>query len=343
MQKWTWKLAVMLALSLVACKEEEANKKDEEGEVKEAKLCKPDEEACEVGNGKCVTGYDGDCEGGQVCYAGEGAPEGKQGTCTDGQWDAEGKVVAAVVFKGFKGGERWPRADQGPAGKCFRGCQVLSIVLPPFWLGKGPATLEASIQGPRAEAERLQVSVRGIEKEGCVKTGSALGRQQWECSFLEGWAGTHTRESLALKLWAGSNPPWTGSFLVDTQPLELALKAEVQSSQGGSHSLYVELKKSVPGKDKKEEWPQSGSAAWLKEVDYSKLEVSRNGGLIPVDWTPGKHPLPQSDASSEHSFPLPAEFLPTDTLEVRATVSAKDRAGNEVVGKELSIRLLPTN
>jgi len=94
------------------CKQEKEREKERERERQKI-LCEKDDERCEVGDGKCVVGYDDECPVGQVCYAGEGAPKGKQGTCTDGQFDAHGKLTAAVLFRGLTQGRQPILVGQG--------------------------------------------------------------------------------------------------------------------------------------------------------------------------------------------------------------------------------------
>ena len=362
MRKWTWTLSVVLAFSLAACKEKEklcepSNLHCEEGEA----LCKEAEERCKVGEGKCVVGYDGDCERGQVCYAGEGAPKGKPGTCTDGEFDAEGKLIATVVSSGLFQGNRiigvHARTEQPSMPscpwryrECFGGCLVPTLAVGPTapdWIGRGAATMTVKVQGPHAEAAQLKAAVRGAAHEGCEKTGSpSQGRQQWTCRFPEGWAGLNTTESLALKLWTENIQacPWGGGFLVDTQPLELALEAQVKEG-------FLEASINKPGAlgwQEEQVWPWGTTdRAWLREVHYSSLRVFRNGHEIPMAWEPVTRMYGFSweqwefPPGADPRIELPADLNPGDTLEVRATVNAKDLADNEVSMQELTTTLKP--
>ena len=337
MRKWTLTLSVALAFLLLACKEkeklcEQENKpcKTNTGEA----LCEEAEKRCEVGKGKCVVGYDGDCwTRGQVCYAGDGAPKGKPGTCTDGQFDANGKLRATLVYKGVKQGERWVGVDTapGPYGPCFFPCPVIEPALSaPSWLGKAPATLAVTIQGPNAEAEQLKVSVRGLETGHCKRSGSTPGRQEWECEFPEGWAGVNTTEPLELKMWIESAQefPKTKKLGVDTQAMALEL-----DTYRGEGVLTVNVRKAGAPKDA---WKLD--RAWFAEVRYSTVEVFKNDLQIPFALESNMSlplTLSYSPSSPEQWGPLPSEitlyadFESSDTLEVRTTVSAKDMADNE--------------
>jgi hypothetical protein len=325
---------VILAFSLVACKDKE-------------KLCEAGDESCEVGDGKCVVGYDGDCDLGQACYAGEGAPKGKPGTCTDGQFDASGKLVAAAAFVVFK--ERpWSSADLHFDGECFFGCEKTLALYPPYYLGKESSTLLVSVRGPHAETEQLKVAVRGVEQDGCEKAGGiSEGRQAWECSFPEGWAGVNTREALELKLWTENTReyPKTHPFSVDTQPLEPSLELEARVKElrylnGGGQISSCHLDVSVHKTGVGRGWESTYPGAWLSEVDYSSIGLFREGVEVPLPWQLGKiNLLPSSPLPPDQWIELPADFDKTGTFEIRATVSAKDLAGNEVSLKELKTPL----
>jgi len=332
MKTWILRLTVALAFSLAAC-----DGKD--------KLCEAGDESCKVGNGKCVVGYDGDCSPGQVCYAKEGAPKGKPGTCTDGQFDASGQLIATAVLRGLKGVEGWPRPDMHPGGECFLGCQVPAIALPPFCLGKAPATLEVVVRGPHAETEELKASVRGVEVHGCERNPAR--RQEWECSLPENWVGTSTREPLELRLWTENTKafPRTLSFCVDTQPLELALEVRVEHERylnGGGAVAKSFLLVNVVKKGIGRGWGSSWDAgAWLSKVHYSSLRVFLNNHIsgieieIPATWPLGDR---EPFLSPDYRIELPVEFKASDhSLGICATVSAQDLAGNEVNHAQLCV------
>jgi len=341
MRKGMLVLAVAVVFSLSACKEE---------------LCEAGDERCEVGDGKCVVGYDDNCEWGQVCYAGEGAPKGKRGTCTDGEFDAEGKLVATVLSSGPIQGDQIigaHRSAERPGvpdcpwrpRECFSDCIFVDYgPTAPDWIGRGAATLTVSVQGPHAETAQLKAAVRGVDHEGCEKNGSASkGRQQWTCHFPEGWAGENTTESLAINLWTENIPscPWGVRFLVDTKPLELNLEAQVKEG-------FLEASLSKPGVvgwQWELGWPWGTTdGAWLQEVSYSSLKIFKNDSEISIPWEPvtrvygfgGEWPPPQG---ADPRVQLPAGLTPGDTLEIRATVSAKDLAGNEVTEEKLTTTL----
>jgi len=321
-------LAFALTFSLAACSDKE-------------KLCEAGDESCEIGNGKCVVGYDGDCNFGQVCYAQAGAPKGKPGTCTDGQFDASGKLIATAVFRGFKGSNVRPIPSGQNARECFFRCPVADAPLP-SWLGKAPATLEVVVLGPHAEAAQLKVSVRGAEVHGCAKVPER--QQAWECSLPENWvgipgSGAGTREPLELKLWTENTEafPQTLRFRVDTQPLELELEARVAHERylnGGGAVVKSFLTVNVVKKDIGRGWDSSWEGAWLSELDYFSLKVFRNDHNndieIPPTWQPGKREPLSLPNYPDYHIELPAEFKPEDTLLIQARVSAKDLAGNEV-------------
>jgi hypothetical protein len=308
----------LLVFSLLACEETE-----KEG------VCNEGDESCEVGNGKCVVGYDGDCFWGQVCYANEGAPKGKPGTCTDGQFDAEGKLTTVVTFTGLKDGKSWPNHLEGD---CFLGCGVPAILPSPLWLGKAPATLLLSVQGPNAEAEQLKVSVRGVEGGNCEKVvGAPEGRQGWECSFPEGWVGDNTTEPLALKLWTGNTQEYPKTYLlsVDTKPLQMSLHGHVFSRpEGEIHEIIVFARK------------YDANSAPLEEVKYENLLIERSDGETKS--VPNLHFRCVLPSLSCH-IAIPFE-PPYDIFTIIATgVKAKDFAGNEASYAELmtSTRVLP--
>jgi len=345
-------LACLGALSLVACEEckacgedtgcKECKACEEDTGCKECKPCKKDredeellcekgDERCEVDGSKCVVGYDGDCPWGQVCYGGEGAPRGKRGTCTDGRFNLEGKLMPTLMLEDFlQEGKSLLGPRLNLEGECFFECPLFAPPMPfHFWAGKAPATVKVRIQGPNAQAEQLKVAVRGVEREGCVKTSSSLGRQGWECSFLEGWAGTNTREPLELNLWTENTFPWTGSFFVDTRPLELNLEAHLEE---GFLEVSVN-KRGVP----RNEWTLLGAP--LDTVHYFELKVFRNGTEMPIGFEPKTRHM--WFFKPDHQIQLPADFEPTDTLEVHATVSAQDRSGNKVAMETLETTLEP--
>ncbi|MCL2313626.1 MAG: hypothetical protein FWC28_00015, partial [Proteobacteria bacterium] len=204
MNKYVWSLAAVWALSLAACgddkpKEKLCEKGNTSCEVAEDKnevgfIAEPEIPFgwFEVGNGKCVVGYDGDCEIGQVCLSSKGTQKDLQGVCTDGQWDTNGKLVAVMLFETLIQDERRVGSMSyfgGRSEECFWACSMASVIFLWRGIGMAPATVTARIQGPNAQAEQLRASARGVEY-GCVKANSTLeGRQQWTCSFpKEGWA-----------------------------------------------------------------------------------------------------------------------------------------------------------
>jgi len=324
-------LTALLALSLMACSGEAWLKAFPE----EEKLCEAGDRRCKVGEVSCVVGYDGDCSWEQVCYAGEGAPKGTMGACTEGQLNAQGALVAVVVFQGFEQGERWvwPMSrsfHSSSRERFFGGVATDEVLLLPGWFGfgKAAAVLSVSVRGPRAEAEQLKVSVRGVEQEACVAKDSAPGWRLWECRFEEGWAGTHTREPLELRLWteSGKDFPWTGRFWVDTQPLELVLEARLE---GPFLEVSVHKKAATPGGE---------AGAWLEEVHYFQLEVIRNGDEISTIVGAEGHISYPQPSQADHRIEF-AHVQPTDTFEVRATVSARDWADNEALRQVLTARL----
>lgn len=344
MQKLGLGLGLMLTFSLVACKKEtpcEPNNKycEEEGLCEKSEKSEESKERCKVGEGKCVVGYDGDCERGQVCYAGEGAPKGKPGTCTDGQFDANGKWIAVVSAENFIQGERSVGATDAPWMKqrdCFASCPVAEL-MPPLWLGKAPATLKVTVQGPQAETEQLKAKGRGVEHENCVATGSSPGKREWTCHFpQENWAGENTRESLKLELWTENSKdfPWISSYQVDTKPLELDLKLEVKHGLDAGDSLEATVYKR--GTDK-EAWAERGAP--LEKVEYLSLEVIGDNGDIQS--TSG--PISCHLTVFQHAYGCPTQLATqVGTFTLRATgVKATDLAGNEVSHAELTTTLKP--
>jgi hypothetical protein len=308
---------VVLAFSLVACKE---------------KLCEQGDESCEVGDGKCVVGYDGDCSRGQVCYAGEGAPKSKQGTCAGGQFDADGKLIATVTPEGLAGLSR----TNGQYRDCFFGCPM-EAPLPPTWLGKGPATLTVSVHGPNAETERLKIAVRDVEHPICVRNGSTPGGQPlWECSLSEELVGINTTKSLKLQLWTENTQgfPWIGSAFVDTRPLQLDLEVSIEEGflKLGAQKMPVDIERTYFG-------------AHLTEVEYLSIEAIRNGNTLQLIQQPiscsydayWEEPAP----SCYVSVPFSVEQHGPLPLTIRAIVNAKDKAGNEVSNAELTALLTP--
>jgi len=324
------------------CRKEKEREREREREKEREKendiLCEKGDERCEVGDGKCVVGYDGDCPTGQVCYAGEGAPKGKQGTCTDGRFDADGKLATSVAFREFKQGERrlFPYKMDVPARECF-GCYDPGHTYqrPPDWLGRAPASLLVSIQGPHAEKEQLKATVRGMPHEGCKPTterpkyGTFLeGQLWWKCEFAEGFAGLETTEPLELQLWTERSQafPWKGSFLVDTLPMALVLETHLSDE-----FLVVNThKRGVP----RDEMTRIGAS--LQEVSYSSLKVFAGGDEISVDWEPRTHLIGNT---SDYRLRLLLGLGQTGPLTLEATVSAKDRADNEVSNVPLTTTL----
>jgi len=337
-----WRLAALWAFSLLACEGEAwlpAYRGDAGGG---AWVCEAGDKRCKVGELTCVVGYDGDCPWGQVCYGGKGALKGKMGTCEDGQFDAKGQLTATVVLQKFVQAERWvwpvSHGLHAQSRECFWGCPLEEEAFPlwgGFGFGKAPATLEVSVRGPHAEAEQLKVAVRGVEHEGCVKSGHASGWPLWECHFAEGWAGANTREALELKLWteSGQEVPWVGSFWVDTQPLELVLEAQLRGD-------FLEVSVNKKGVARRESgFSTKAGGAWLEEVRYSKLEVIRNNMEISVivdSEAPSLWPL---STQADHQLGF-FNLQSSDTFEVYATVSARDSAGNEVTMEALETRLV---
>jgi len=327
---------LMLAFSWVACKGERLG---ENGE----RLCEKGDESCEVGNGKCVVGYDGDCFWGRVCYADEGAPKGKPGTCTDGQFNANGKLIAVVEATNFEQAGR----SVGPINppwlrqrECFAVCPSHGDPMPPLWLGRAPATLTVIVKGPQAETEQLKALVRGVEHKDCVPTASSPGQREWECSFAEeDWAGKNTQESLKLKLWTESSQdfPWISSYHVDTQPMELEdLSLEARVEEG---FLEVAVDKKDAGR-----WNPSlfGSRALLYKVYYSNLEIFLNSSKVSEDWKPiTQQHFPERlwKPRPDYRTELPADLKPGDILEIHTTVNASDLAGNEVSHADLTTTL----
>jgi len=130
--------------------------------------------------------------------------------------------------------------------------------------------------------------------------------------------------------------------LVDTEPLELNLEA--QAKEG-----FLEVSANKPGVVGWQEelgWPWGTTdGAWLQEVSYSSLQIFKSDSEISIPWEPvtrvygfawGLWELPpQADPRVQ----LPAGLNPGDTLEVRATVSAKDLAGNKVSEEKLTTTL----
>jgi len=371
-------LSVALTFLLLACNDKDKGKEKEFCEAGDKhckeKLCEAGDERCEVGDGKCVVGYDGDCDFDQVCYAGKGAPKGKQGTCVPGEFDEKGNLRATVGFRRFIQGERTvlPNVSSRDVQRnhdCFFGCSVPSIAPHPYptltWLGKAAATLEVSVRGPHAETEQLTVTVRGVEADSCAKLAPASldksDRVWWQCHFpTEGWAGLNTLELLKLGLWTEStrDMPWTDSFLVDTLPLELHLKAQLQHlphlNGGGKYALGVSAHKTgVEGRGWEGPWPWVGVRAWLSKLHYVELKVFRNNAEISTDFEPQTHVWPLWDwhamkpQAFDYLLHLPADFKPdTDTLEIHATVSATDLADNafpnsEFPGGTLKVKLEP--
>jgi len=328
-------LAVALTFSLAACEGEALLGMGKKGEA----LCEAGDVRCKIGQVSCVVGYDGDCSPEQVCYAGEGAPKGRMGFCTEGQFDAKGKLVAAVLLRGFEQGTRWVWPAPGDffqGRECFLGCPPVGELFPvPRWkgFGKAPATLEVYVVGPDAQTEQLHMSARGREQNFCkAEGGGDVEWQLWQCKLPEGWAGLNTREPLELKLWTESSKdfPWTGSFAVDTQPLELVLEAQFKESL-----LEVSVnKRGVPRKEN-----GAVAEAWLEEISYFRLEVIRTGieTLLLVD---AEEQVAQPH-SSQADYRI--EFLglqPGDMFQIHAMVSAKDIAGNEVSMEKLSTKLM---
>jgi len=326
MNSWMLRLkVVLLALSLSACQE---------------KLCKAGDERCEIGQGKCVVGYDGDCYQGQVCYAGQAAPKGKKGSCSDGQFDEDGQLIATVVVEEFMQGDQnliWWGLNSNR--DCFFGCPVpTTVVYPPPWLGKAPATLKAIVQGPHAETEQLKIAVREEEHSLCEKLDSTPeGRQRWQCDFLEeNWAGENVRTSfddIKISLWTENTLkyPQIARFPVDTRPLELYLEAQVEADPQNEQEYYLVVQAHKVGLNVGEE---TRFGAHLKKVEYSSLEVFRENGEL--FWRTSEPMLCNEyswGVSSNCSSAWSPRFSskPSGHFTIRATeLKASDWAGNEV-------------